>query len=484
MVQASGLHFKLVYSRFGSHEHLTCPMPNANHFSWNNYLEQMLQERGESVILGQFRFNIPELSDSYQRPGGNNLFRHSNFFGYFIKNNSMQQNCVSIQQAKEEIAAGTDVIYLFPIEIEWGNLKYIAEDGLFIKDHLGNQYEYKLTDVITPELVELAQTGKLMIVITNIVDPAESTMYYDVVDSRLEKLGVPTKQVVWLNGHIPPNAFTPDRKSQSIYLDSILSLAQAAENYLRYPCVTSMNYLSDLVRPEDLDMTKKRTKRFLCFNRSMNRPYRMAMAYMALKNNLLDDSIFSFVTNLTVNHMEEFLAPYMEADDNLQDYISKIVDLVPYEIDTQHLTDEQKQSFATVDNNRKDLYENTYIHIVAETRMGSEPSCFISEKTWRPILNLQPFLYFGGYKALEKLKELGFKTFDNIIDESYDNELDPIKRFKMVQAEVIRFKNMSMDDIHKLYYSVQDRLIHNQKLISTFLDFDPLKELNKLRHAI
>ena len=32
-----------------------------------------------------------------------------------------------------------------------------------------------------------------------------------------------------------------------------------------------------------------------------------------------------------------------------------------------------------------------------------------------------PFLYLGQYKALDKFKELGFKTFDGILDESYDN---------------------------------------------------------------
>lgn len=481
MAQENGSRFKLVYSHFGQYKHLRCPMPNANHSSWYDFLYQILHDQGEPVILGQFRFNLPELSDSYQVPGGNNIFRHSNFFGYFIKNNSMQNDCVSIEQAAEAIAAGTNDIYLFPIEIEWGNLRFIAEDNLQVKDHLGNSYIYKLEETFTPDIVKLTKTGKLKIVITNIVDAAEATMYYDIVDERLEKLGIPTEQIVWLSGHIPPNAFRPDRKSKSIYLDGILSLAQAADNFYRYPCMSSLNYQSDIVRSGDLNFNKKRTKRFLCFNRSMNRPYRMAMAHMALKHNLLEDSFFSFVTNLTVEHMEDFLAPYMEPGDDLKYYVDKIRQLVPYEIDTQHLTDEQKQSFSTVENNRKDLYENTYFHIVAETRMGSEPSCFISEKTWRPILNLQPFVYFGGYGALAKLKELGFQTFEDIIDENYDNELDPIKRFEMAKAEVIKLKNMSMNDIHKLYYKVVEKLLHNQTLISKYLDYNPLQELDKLK---
>ena len=205
------------------------------------------------------------------------------------------------------------------------------------------------------------------------------------------------------------------------------------------------------------------------------------LLFLALKHNLLNDSTFSFITSLSIDYIKEFLKPYLEPEDNLDEYYQRIIDIVPYEIDTHHLNDQQKQSFTTIDNNRKDLYEDTYFHITAETAMDRVPSCFISEKTWRPILNLQPFIYFGGYKALAKLHELGFKTFGNIIDESYDFELDPVKRFKMAEKEVVRLKNMSMDEIHNLYYSVTDVLIHNQNLVSTYLDFDPLKELDKLK---
>jgi len=32
-----------------------------------------------------------------------------------------------------------------------------------------------------------------------------------------------------------------------------------------------------------------------------------------------------------------------------------------------------------------------------------------------------------------------------------------------------------------MYYSVTDILIHNQHLVSTYLSFDPLKELDRLK---
>jgi hypothetical protein len=475
MAQENGLRFKLVYSHFGVSGRHRCPMPNGNHISWVNTLNRLVMERGEEVILGQFRY-IAE-ADSYQKSLSNNLFRHHNFFGYFIKPRNISE---CLREEEVEASYENDVIYLYPIEIEWSNLRYLAE-GVDIKDEHNNFYRYEFTETISPRLIKLAQEGKVKIIFSNIVDPAEPVDYYQTIEKKLEAIGIPTKQIIWIQGNKPRSSFKEDRGSESIYLTSILSLTQGAENFQRYPTRTALGYVSDVIRPSDLDINKRRPKRFLCFNRMINRPHRLAMVYMALKYDLLSDSIWSFVSlpykENVIQDMQNF---WEEPGDDLL-FAPRIVDLIPYELDTQHLSNDEKQSFATVDNNRKDFYENTYFHIVSETRLGEEPSCFFSEKTWRPIMNLQPFIHVGGWRALAKLKELGFKTFGHVIDESYDEVLDPVQRFAIIKKEILRLKSMSMEEMHNLYYSVTDILIHNQKLLSESMDFDPLEELKTLR---
>ena len=72
-----------------------------------------------------------------------------------------------------------------------------------------------------------------------------------------------------------------------------------------------------------------------------------------------------------------------------------------------------------------------FLNIVTETLFNSE-SIFISEKTYKPIYLCQPFIIFGNPHTLKKLKQLGYKTFDKWIDESYDNEPDRNVRSIMV----------------------------------------------------
>jgi hypothetical protein len=88
-------------------------------------------------------------------------------------------------------------------------------------------------------------------------------------------------------------------------------------------------------------------------------------------------------------------------------------------------------------------YKDTYFSIVSETtsdRFGV--GRFITEKTYKPIALRHPFLMCGTDKTLEALRQIGYKTFNGLIDESYDLEPVESKRFQMVAAEANRLSNL------------------------------------------
>jgi len=63
-------------------------------------------------------------------------------------------------------------------------------------------------------------------------------------------------------------------------------------------------------------------------------------------------------------------------------------------------------------------YKNMFVDIVCETDLDT---CFTTEKTLRPIIFKTPFLLMAGKGTLQKLKDIGFKTFDHWWSEDYDN---------------------------------------------------------------
>jgi hypothetical protein len=68
-------------------------------------------------------------------------------------------------------------------------------------------------------------------------------------------------------------------------------------------------------------------------------------------------------------------------------------------------------------------YQHTWFTLVSET--GFEyPHSFRTEKTWKPILAGHPFIVCANAGFYRDLRNLGFRTFDHLIDESFDSIID------------------------------------------------------------
>jgi hypothetical protein len=115
----------------------------------------------------------------------------------------------------------------------------------------------------------------------------------------------------------------------------------------------------------------------------------------------------------------------------------------------------------------KELYENTYFSIVAETEF-SEYQESITEKIIKPIMHCHPFIVLGSPHSLKTLKSYGFKTFDKWWDESYDNDTDDWSRLQKVYNLSEYLINKTDEEWNTMLLEMKDILEYNQKLLSTF----------------
>jgi len=81
------------------------------------------------------------------------------------------------------------------------------------------------------------------------------------------------------------------------------------------------------------------------------------------------------------------------------------------------------------------IYNETAYSVVTETNFMNSYT-FFTEKTVKPILARRLFVAFGGQHYIRNLHNLGFKTFDGILDESYDEEPDQQRRYQMVYEQM------------------------------------------------
>jgi hypothetical protein len=108
-------------------------------------------------------------------------------------------------------------------------------------------------------------------------------------------------------------------------------------------------------------------------------------------------------------------------------------------------------------------YNNTFISLIPETHY-EDGILFRTEKIYKTLAVGHPFIVFSCSGFLKSLKELGFKTFDQWIDESYDNEPDWITRLNLITNEIKKLSLYSIDKLHEIRNEMHEVLIHNKTL--------------------
>jgi hypothetical protein len=110
-----------------------------------------------------------------------------------------------------------------------------------------------------------------------------------------------------------------------------------------------------------------------------------------------------------------------------------------------------------------DIYSRTYYSIVAET-LHTGNGFFFSEKSIKAFFAQRIFVLFGNQYHLQRLRDLGFKTFGAVIDESYDNNPLDFERFAMALQQL---ELLAGQDPAQVQQELQPVLEHNyQRLFS------------------
>ena len=107
------------------------------------------------------------------------------------------------------------------------------------------------------------------------------------------------------------------------------------------------------------------------------------------------------------------------------------------------------------------VYNRTAYSIVAETGLDNRYS-FFTEKTAKPMMARRLFVMFSGYKFLQNLRNLGFQTFDTVIDESYDLMYNDNDRWSAAFEQVQRLCKMDQSEV---FAKIAPAVEHNFHLV-------------------
>jgi hypothetical protein len=133
----------------------------------------------------------------------------------------------------------------------------------------------------------------------------------------------------------------------------------------------------------------------------------------------------------------------------------------------------------------QDIYEKPYndtaCSIVSETN-DNDHDVFMTEKIWKPIIAQQFFVVHGNYLYLQKLRDMGFRTFNNYFEEAYDLDRDPNVRINTIVDVCDRLRDAPWQDMYLQSQSLRqhnyDNFFNEEKLslaindtLNLFLEF-------------
>jgi hypothetical protein len=299
----------------------------------------------------------------------------------------------------------------------------------------------------------------------------DKATYID-IHTSLNRSGIPNSSII-----MGVNSFNAKELYESYFAENERKLAV---RNLPFCLDHSSWYYSDCIERKmgvcmtetDFYNTKDtiRDNHFLMKIRSP-RIHRLAVLYKMVTDDLLkygDWSFLSTTNGYNTVAVEQVIKKYKL--NNL--HLGKIKDI--YDTAPHLLKSEKNVNYAKINawtDKEFKAHVDSYFEICFETFVDTDCKS-LTEKIFKPLINFQPFIFVAFPGALKLLKELGFKTFEGFIDESYDLETDNSIRIELITNEIKRLCEMSKEELHNWYWSMEEILVHNHK---TLLNYNKTK---------
>jgi hypothetical protein len=304
-------------------------------------------------------------------------------------------------------------------------------------------------------LINYIKNNDVKLLAVSLADPSSYSNYIESI-TFLNKT-IPNKFII-----IDSNTALPEKYVIDYFLE------EASSKHSKSTLFTHKNDLGYV--SEDIEITELdnfRTKKFISFNRTTDKHHRARLLHEYLTNDY-SDSYFSFLSPL--EHLGDIDS--VGSITHNRDFYNKEI---PIELDTMDC--ENKSGFGTNATFKKHLFLNSCINLVTETSFDCN-QLFISEKVLKPIICYQPFIVFGPYQYLKRLKTYGYKTFSDVWDESYDDIEDWRERLKVLIDLVNGLNSKSIEEINEIYLKTKNICIYNRELFNS-LELDSFPQIFK-----
>jgi len=303
-----------------------------------------------------------------------------------------------------------------------------------------NRAMKNLFEWLSPKYLNDLQSKKAFLLLDQTLEGYQTPWLWDWFHNSLTRFKIDPAQIIYVTGNVDASHHYDawcrnfQISTKMLVLGHTLFEALVFEKAHRSTMFGLKSTLPSL--SEQISFKKKNLNSIKVYNALQKRPrtHRMWLFTKLFENNLIDSGINS------MNDFDIRDSYYEGKTISPESYYSfkSQLPVFPY---TENNPDELKH-FADIDSGKyqmmfnEDIMFKSWVSIISEASFGDvEETCFISEKTFKPIVARHPFIIFGNKYTLRNLQDLGYKTFHPFIDETYDR-LDTWDRLEAVITEI------------------------------------------------
>jgi hypothetical protein len=326
----------------------------------------------------------------------------------------------------------------------------------FIKSVGGTENNVIIPMELPPRILNDSLNGNVLWIIHHDTESEIETLFY--YDRLLESLGCT---------HHPRNVvLATAAEVDYMYDDQLENIEKLGISIFNSNCLMEFvetdifdDNVNRFIINKIVDISNKKILPYksLCYNRAL-RPHRVVIMLHMIKNGYLQDSIASLnaasqtcpiahsnsiINKDKFNYLHE---EFIKICDNPRD----IVPIFEEDID---LNINQAQNICL------DHPMISSFQIVTESLTTNYT--FITEKSYKPFLMMQPFIQFGSPMNLLRLRHMGFRLFDQWINHSYDTIRDHDERLVKFLVELDRLHNIDQETWAQMLYEMREDLIYN-----------------------
>ena len=354
----------------------------------------------------------------------------------------------------------------FLYELNWANFHYRDKlhnfhgaDGLLDNNQITNEVLHRIRNKTAYFLVTLLYEGYM-----------DDELLNHLSDYFTSK-GLPLTQIIYMT-----NCYN----GKEVYEDYCKRNHKLPEMQMEYFPVFRIDKCDIQLAIKESTISKykpgPRKKTFLCFNRRYN-DHRLMLYLAMVQRGLIDQCYYSMdktqpeATRTFVENCKYLISRFPDMGLDSTDVLAADK-LLPLILDNPNFSQYPMEN--SVDP-VKHLYDNSLVNIVTETYFFNN-IIHITEKTYKPIAFMQPFIMVAAPSSLKHIQDMGFKTFSEFWDESYDLETDHKIRFEKIMSVVKFIASWTEEQRIEFTHKIKDIVEYNVKHLNTM----PNKEIDNL----